>query len=312
MIETHDSADARRVEQALMADTRVQVRPAPCETCVSLRLDHDGWVATVPQQAGKTKSKESQKNATARNLEIGKRLQYVLNTTTLEPWGKPQPKKEVVTLRGQDRVVAVRSVLQGGLTVLVHAMVVLVCLVLGLSMGFHGYLWDAQRSAGSLEPWAMARTPPWALYGAQMARTIVLGMSIALLAVTPLLFIGPPLHWGIIFALLLALPALMLVNGLWGMLACVLFHHRQGRMFARFALSPLTLGVAWAVRIGFVWMAWRTMTPFLALNTFDTLQEHWYWLLGLAPALLVVAGVLSLLIKWRIGARREGLRRVAA
>ena len=155
----------------------------------------------------------------------------------------------------------------------------------------------------------MTQQPAWVLYGAEMARSIKITTLIFWALLLPLLFVGPPLHWGLIGGLAVALPAFMLVNGLWGMLACVLFHHRQGRMFARIALSPLTLGVAWGLRLLMVWAAWRATTPFLALGTLNWLDAHWPLIFLALPTLLLMASLLAWCVHARIGTRREGLRR---
>ena len=298
-----ETASTRTLRDYLVKDGRVRVVDHPCDDCLFLQQGKDGWVASLPEKT--IKNKETR----AKQL---KAVSVKLNTLLA---GMPTPSQaatpETVKIARDQAPVVVRSVMTAGLAGTIHGIIFGLFMVLALGMGLHGYNWDAQRNRGTLEPIVMTQQPAWVLYGAEMARSIKFTTMIFWAALTPLLFVGPPLHWGLICGMALALPALMLVNGLWGMLACVLFHHRQGRMFARIALSPLTLGVAWGLRVAVVWMAWRATAPFLALGTLDWLDAHWPLIFLVAPGLLLLAALLAWCVHARIGVRREGLRRTA-
>lgn len=298
-----ETTSTRTLRNYLVQDGRVRVVEPPCDDCLIIQQGKNGWVGSVPET--------SIKNKEARSKYL-KSVAVKLNTLLA---GMPAPTQsatpETVKIARQQEALVIRAVMTAGLAGSIHAVILALFMILALSMGFHGYLWDVQRNRGTLEPIVMTQQPPWALYGAEMARSIKITTLIFWTLLLPLPFVGPPLHWGLIGGLAVALPAFMLVNGLWGMLACVLFHHRQGRMFARIALSPLTLGVAWGLRLLMVWAAWRATAPFLALGTLNWLDAHWPLIFLALPTLLLIASLLTWCVHARIGTRREGLRRTA-
>ena len=204
---------------------------------------------------------------------------------------------------------AARSLLSSTLSVASTAYLIMVAWLAVISTGMRGYQWDMWRSGGLLEPWVMAFHPPWVLFLGQLARHILLACGIYLVVLAVGWLISAPIYWRMALVLFALLPFLALFVGLWGLLATVLFHHPRGRMFARFALSPVVVGLAWGIRVVVAWLALRSQEPFVAWSSFGRLSDWVVSALWMIPALLLGSCVLWLVIAFRIGSRREGLRR---
>lgn len=194
----------------------------------------------------------------------------------------------------------------------IHAAIVLLAWGMVGSTSHVGIRWDRERSKGTLEPWVSAFHPPWVLYGAQIAKSTAV-VTAALLAVIATAWAwGLPLHWKLLLATLVWLPVGCLFVGLWGMLATVLFHHRNGRRFSRLVFSPALLMLAWSIRVAVVWSAMKASNPEQAYAYMKVfLNEAWWVILLSVPLFGLLAWALFWAVERRMGTRRTGLRACA-
>ena len=174
--------------------------------------------------------------------------------------------------------------------------------------GLVGVVWDINRSRGALEPWACALHPPWVLYGSKIWTaskwsSIVFGTAVLLCVLW-----GLPVRWSFVLPLWAIVATGSAMMGAYSMLTTVLFHSPNGRLFARLALSPLTLGVVWAIRIAVVWGAIRATRPLHAYATSQQVLDNGWVLWGVAAACALITALVLWVVHWRIGARRQGLR----
>lgn len=181
-----------------------------------------------------------------------------------------------------------------------------------MSAGLHGWTLDYQRSKGALEPFIATHHAPWVLYGSGILRQAVVGFCLFGCALLLCLLWRLPVQWGFVLPLWVCIPPGIALIGFWSVLATFWFHHKDGRMLARLLFSPITLFVGWTVRIAVLWGVLQAQNPILAYHRFQVALESGEWLLGLAFLLALGSVVLAWLVAWRIGPRREGLRRTVA
>ena len=202
-----------------------------------------------------------------------------------------------------------QAILVRAFEVFLHLILVFIAWISLWSAGFVGYFWDRSRRLGTLEPFVSALQPPWVMYGASILRAARGALIVLCVICATAALWGLPLQWKLVGALILFVPVGVCMVGLWGMLATVLFHHERGRMFARLALSPLTMMLALGVRVFIVWMALQSTNPVRANALGIWFLENGHWpILASIPIFLAISAGLFWLINWRIGPRREGLR----
>lgn len=177
------------------------------------------------------------------------------------------------------------------------------------SASFLGFSWDRRRSAGHLEYLTATVHPPWVLFTSGLMKSarsalMVFGFFVLLGVLWRL-----PLDWPLIVSLLIFIPSATVLVGLWGLMATFLFHHRHGRMFARLVLSPVTLLLAWSVRVMIIWGALQASDPLqarvLARSILDNAPST---VAMIVPVMWLISLVLFAIINHRIGPRRQGLR----
>lgn len=213
-----------------------------------------------------------------------------------------------ITIDPEAILPAAKALLSSSIAGLSAMFLMFCCWAVVLTMSAHGYRWDLWRNAGFLEPWVMVVHSPWVLFLSQLLRHMFLAWIVFAVVLSMAFLFGLPLSWRFTATLLLLLPVFSLFVGLWGFLATVMFHHRRGRMLARIFLSPALLLIGWGLRLFLAWGVLRMEQPFLAWQKVSQLDQSVPWALGLVPFLLAGCGLLALLIQWRLGRRREGLR----
>lgn len=206
---------------------------------------------------------------------------------------------------------AASRLLTHALSTTLHLGLIFVAWAMLVSAGFVGVLWDMQRTKGALEPWVCCVHQPWVIYGSKIF-THTKWASIGYLTILGLSLVWSlPIHWPFalgIFALVLAGCPMVAA---WSMLVTVLFHSVNGRQFARIVLSPITLGVAWSIRVFVLWGVMKIDNPLRAYALTHEILDRWPMLWAVAVAFALVAAALFWLVNWRIGRRRHGLRRAA-
>ena len=264
----------------------------PCKACIRLTWrEGSGWGFVAPP--------EMDADMVASSLRLA----------ALQAAEDAKEERPVVLMApedlGRDTVVLGRRFLDG----VVHATLVIIAWFMMWGASFVGLTWDKNRSRGSLEPWVTAHQPPWVLFLSQIGRAAIWMMGTFAAICAAAWAWGLPLRWNLVGALLLFVPIGIVMVGLWGMLATVLFHHRRGRMFSRFVLSPFVWIVVWFIRVGVLWVALQSTNPIQAnaIVVWGLEKGHWPVLMAL-PAMGVLCVVLLGLVNWRIGPRREGLR----
>lgn len=271
----------------------------PCRGCVILEwFPSRGWHAQyVPDPNADTPTDGEQEVLLIIDLV---RRGVMSSENTAPPAVKIDPSQSRQAVFG-----AVSSSLVG----LSHFILLALAWMMIMSMGLRGYQWDMHRSTGRLEPWVVVQHPAWVIYLSQLARQacacfFLFGVFLLLCHIHSI-----PLVWPWAFSAWAVLPFACMVVGIWGMLATVLFHHPKGRMFARLLLSPVIVGMFWALRLMAVYMALRLQSPFLAWQNLDDIINAWPYLLLSIPFLLATSFLLLGIVQWRIGPRRQGLRR---
>lgn len=267
-----------------------------CRDCVEVRWeDEKGWRIEAPT-ARRDKIEATRDAIETVLFKIARSDEFVNSAQTLD--------MDPETLSAEARAVLIRA-----FEVFAHIVLCVFAWMMIWSGGFVGVSFDQQRSKGTLEPFACAIHPPWVFYGYKLIRACRnVGIFFAFVCLTAALW-GLPLHWNIVGALILFVPVGVCMIGLWSMLSTVLFHHESGRMFARIALSPVTLLIAFLVRIFIIWVALKSTNPIRANAMGMWFLENGHWvILGAIPVMLAISVVLFILVNWRIGVRREGMR----
>lgn len=267
-----------------------------CSPCVALVWQEGGWIYRWVETPEKEQKKETV-------LGLKRALRHT-EKATASALAVP-----AVTLEEQDVETHVRALGLLSLEFGIHATIVLLAWGMVGSTSHVGIRWDRQRSRGTLEPWVTAFHPPWVMYGAQIARsTAVVTVVMAVVMATAWAW-GLPLRWGLLLATLAWLPVGCVVVGLWGMLATVLFHRRNGRRLARLVFSPALLMLAWSIRMAVVWSALKASNPPQAYAWMKIFLDHGWWvILGSVPFLGLLAWALFWVVEHRMGTRRTGMR----
>lgn len=221
-------------------------------------------------------------------------------------------KPQRVLLNHDSAAVMVASMQQKVNQAMVYLPVLMLGLVIVMLTGsVAGIDWDARRSQGVLEAWALTPHPPWVLYGGEILSRALCGSAIVGAMTGALCLYGHLPAFMVPGPMVLAFGMICLVS-MWGMLATMLFHHRHGRMFGRLALSPAMVTLAMLFRV-------MVISGFAAGLMASELGDQ---VMRVAPAVLsagmVGVGVLMVVscvpIGWvvekRIGARRVGLRKL--
>lgn len=220
-----------------------------------------------------------------------------------------QASPPIIKIASSQSRAAIFSAIASSLVGLSHFILLALSWMMIMSMGLRGYQWDMHRSTGRLEPWVVSQHPTWVIYLSQLARQafacfFLFGGFLLLCHIHDV-----PLVWSWAFSAWAVLPFACMFVGIWGMLATVLFHHSKGRMFARLLLSPVIVGMFWAFRLMAIYMALRWQEPFVAWQSLDKVVSSWPYLLAAIPTIALASFALIALVQWRIGPRRQGLRR---
>ena len=191
---------------------------------------------------------------------------------------------------------------------LVALLSVAVLMMVSVTLGVE---WDLRRAASTLEPWALVPQPLWVLYGAQLLMRAVVATALVAALVFPTLMLAPGVPAATVIGVGAAVCWLAFgmacLIGMWGLLSTMMFHHRYGRMMGRLLLSPGAVMAMTLVRVGVV--------SGLVMGVADLTQGR---LGGPVMAGCAIAGALCVglavalvpIVQWRLGPRRQGLRRL--
>ena len=215
-----------------------------------------------------------------------------------------------VVIKKSEILPSIQSVAQYLFSSMINVIAILIWWAAVTGPGLLGYSWDIKRMRGHLEFLVLARQPIWVLYGASIYQNVKWIMVVLTIMLVLALCWQIPLHWGLMLALWIAAPFMIVFMSMWSLLATVMFHHAQGRMFARLLLSPLPFCLLWCIRLSVLWAAYKVAQPLQAWDWFHQVPQHWPMVLALPVVVTLAIIVLFHLINWRIGPRREGLRRV--
>lgn len=190
-----------------------------------------------------------------------------------------------------------------------HMMLLFVFLLFPLvAGGTVGLSWERKRRSSALEPLVFTHHPPWVAYLGEIIREAGFIVPVMLGSLAVVWVYSLPVHWPFLLALLPFGLSLYVLSSVWGLLATVLFHHPQGRMLSKLALSPLFLGVVWALRLTMLWAAMKAFRPISFISQAESILQSSHLLLLAIPPMLALTWVLALLVNKRMGRRREGLR----
>lgn len=200
------------------------------------------------------------------------------------------------------RYASMRLILSGSLLLLSAYLLVM------FSGSMIGVEWDMDRTGGRLEPWTLVPSPLWCLYGGQALGGALLALGAMLTLVTVAKLVGLGMTWMVGFSLATLVACTTIFVGVYGVFGTMLFRHRFGRTFARLLLAPLNMllvaGYAW-LRMHHNPQWWMALAQGSGNN-----EAAIGLMLGAGAILLALSIGLLPLIEWRIGARRQGLRRL--
>ena len=287
----------RAVVEARLREEGFVVSEEKCASCIDLVWRGQGWAYRM-------------KDAVVQKREAFLGLQRALKRTektVASTMAIPVVALDEHALESHAQALGLLSLEFG-----IHAAIVLLAWALVGSTSHVGIRWDRERSRGTLEPWVNAFHPPWVLYGAKIVKSTLVVIVAMIAVLVAALAWGLPLRWGLLLATLVWLPVGCVVVGLWGMLATVLFHRRNGRRLARLVFSPALLMLAWSIRVAVLWSAMKASNPeqaYAYMNVF--LDQAWWAILLSVPFLGLLAWGLFWAVERRMGARRTGLRTCA-
>lgn len=219
------------------------------------------------------------------------------------------PSPSPITLAPATLDASLREGLLLGVRFATHLLVAMLCwfLIAGASASV-GAAWDRRRTNGDLEALVGAFHPPWVSYLGLAFRSLTIVLLIYLALMIVLAVFGLPIHWPLLLGLIPVLMSAVVFFGLWSVFITTVFHHPRGRNFAQLLFSPFTLWVVWVIRVGVVWGALKASQPLRFIDAFESALSSWPWVWVLLPPMWLGSGLLWLLIEWRMGPRREGLR----
>lgn len=283
----------------------------------NIQKDREGVRSNVWRLDG-PESKDAQAS------ELVSKLNRVLNEASqrkLDVWIATRPpnvyRHETISLQGfrntLDRLMEASEV------ALPLVFFVSLLYIVAFAGSMQGFEWDMRRTRDVLEPWASALMPTWILYVADaLSRSLYAMLIMTIVSSTFYLYgFNLPVFWwlaGLIFTF-----GITFVLGMWGMLTTMMFHHRYGRMFARILLSPATIMVLLMFRGSVLVSAQRMLGNSEAQSSgwMDSLLHGasfniWMPLMVLAGGLIAfsIGAFLVPIIEWRIGALRQGLRKL--
>lgn len=273
-----------------------QVSAIQCPGCIHMRWDDlHGWVYENSEEFDPEQNLEVMRKAKAAAI-AGSRVGLLYSENTklaLDP----------ETMNEDVQVFARTS-----MDMVVHACMFFIAWGMLWVAGAVGLNWDKERNSGYLEPYILSTHPPWVLYSARIIRAtgaiVALFLGFGLIA----LLWRTPLHWNLFLSLALFLPVGVVMVGLWSMLASVLFRRPRGRLFAKIALSPVTILIVWAVRVAFIWTALQANEPLRAIRLANSFMDNGHiYILLLTLVMAIVSVVLFFLVNLRVGNLRQGL-----
>lgn len=271
---------------------QVVERPQPHDFRLTQKASQDGiffW------QARKIDAKDPQLEE-----KLTRALSYISQQNN-EVWTKEKPAalyfhKMLMDTIGEEPTVPLADILLLGI------LIILAYIMMLFKGSMVGVEWDMDRTSGRLEPWTLVSEPLWALYIGQALGGALQAAVLLLASFTLAKLCGFGIPWGLGLAIVWMVSCISILVGVYGVLATMMFRHRFGRTFSRILLSPLNL---------------------MLFSGYYMLQKEGgspvgQWVMGYPALIIVISGVVTFLaamilipiIEWRIGARREGLRKL--
>lgn len=285
----------------ILESQNVNLVDTPCQECMTLEwFPNQGWFARYIFDVEKVEEDQA---------KIVKTQTMLLIARIREGVGQQQEKVPAFFVNEEQAAQAMIGLGGASFRGLGYALLLTCTWLLVVAIIFIGIRWDLMRATGRLEPWAVACHHPWVMYLSQIIKHSLasfLFLGIVLLAFWVFDF---PLAWKWVLSVWLVLPFLCLVVGQWGIFSTVLFHHPRGRMFARLTLSPIVFCFFWSLRLFSVYLALRWRHPIEEWKIMEDLNNQWMYIFLAIPLLVVIWFVLFKLTNWRIGPRREGMRK---